>query len=136
MNNYELLLRKHDLKVTPQRVGILSVLQDAGHISIEDLFTIIRKHFSSISIATLYKNINSMLEVNLVKEVKIPHSKSKYEIVKYKHSHMTCKKCGKVEDIELSLDNVIQDASKMSGYSFNENSLILSGTCPECQKRA
>lgn len=133
MNDYELLLRTHNLKVTPQRVGILSVLGEIGHISIEELFTIIRKDFRSISIATLYKNINFMVEVNILKEVKVPNSKSKYEILKDEHSHMVCKKCEKLEDLELCLNSVIKDASSKSGYLFEENALILSGICPKCQ---
>lgn len=133
MKNYELLLKEHNLKVTPQRLGILSILGDTGHISIEELFTNIREDFSSISIATLYKNINFMVEVNILKEVKVPNSKSKYEIVKEEHSHMICKKCEKLEDLQLPLDSVISDASTKSGYIFDENSLVLSGTCPACQ---
>ena len=133
MNSYELLLREHNLKVTPQRLGILSVLGENGHISIEELFTIIRKDFRSISVATLYKNINFMLEVNILKEVKVPNSKSKYEILKDEHSHMVCKKCEKLEDLELCLGSVIEDASIKSGYMFDENSLVLSGICPKCQ---
>lgn len=133
MNNYELLLRTHNLKVTPQRLGILSVLGEIGHISIEELFTIIRKDFRSISIATLYKNINYMLEVNILKEVKVPNGKAKYEILKDEHSHMICKKCEKLEDLELCLNSVIKDASSKSGYIFDENALILSGICPKCQ---
>ncbi len=133
MKNYEQMLREHNLKVTPQRLGILSILEDTGHISIEELFTFIRKDFSSISIATLYKNINFMLEVNILKEVKIPNSKSKYEILKDEHSHMVCRKCQKLEDITLCLDGVIEHASEKSGYSFDENALVLSGVCPQCQ---
>jgi Fur family peroxide stress response transcriptional regulator len=134
MNNYTLMLKEHNLKVTPQRLGILSLLGSMGHVSIEDLYSCIRIDFNSISIATLYKNINHMVEVNLIKEVKIPNNKSKYEILKEKHSHMICKKCYKLEDLKLSLDSLIGDASKMSGYLFDDNALVLSGTCPQCQQ--
>ncbi|OHE05382.1 MAG: hypothetical protein A2513_11160 [Sulfurimonas sp. RIFOXYD12_FULL_33_39] len=134
MKNYELLLREHNLKVTPQRIGILSVLGDMGHVSIEELFTIIRKDFYSISIATLYKNISFMMEVNLLKEVKVPNGKSKYEILKDEHSHMICKKCEKLEDVKVCLDSIVKNISEKSGYMFDDNSLVLSGICPTCQK--
>jgi Fur family peroxide stress response transcriptional regulator len=133
MNDYTLMLKEHNLKVTPQRLGILSIVGSMGHISIEDLYSMIRKDFNSISIATLYKNINYMAEVNILKELKIPNSKSKYEIVKHEHSHMLCKKCYRVEDLELSLHTVMEDASIKSGYLFDDNTLVLSGVCPKCQ---
>lgn len=133
MKDYIQILKDHNLKVTPQRLGILSIIGSKGHISIEDLYAEIRMDFSSISVATLYKNINFMIEVNLLKEIKIPNGKSKYEIVKDEHSHMICKKCFKLEDLELSLESVIYLASKKSGYLFDDNALVLSGTCPSCQ---
>lgn len=133
MKDYIHILKDHNLKVTPQRLGILSIIGSSGHISIEDLYVQIRRDFSSISIATLYKNINLMIEVNLLKEIKIPNSKSKYEIVKEEHSHMVCKKCFKLEDLELSLESFVYSASKKSGYLFDDNALVLSGICPSCQ---
>lgn len=133
MKNYIHILKNHNLKVTPQRLGMLSIIGDRGHVSIEDLYTDIRKDFSSISVATLYKNINFMIEVNLLKEIKIPNSKSKYEIVKEEHSHMVCKQCFKLEDLELSLNSIVNSASKKSGYLFDDNALVLSGICPSCQ---
>jgi len=133
MKDHTQILKEHNLKVTPQRLGILSLIQNSGHISIEDLYTQIRKDFNSISIATLYKNINLMIEVDLLKEIKIPNSKSKYEIVKEEHSHMVCKHCLKLEDLKLSLNDLIYSASQKSGYLFDDNALVLSGTCPQCQ---
>ncbi|MCK9472161.1 Fur family transcriptional regulator [Sulfurimonas sp.] len=134
MKNYELILKEHSLKVTPQRLGMLSIIDYVGHITIEELFANIRKDFCSISIATLYKNINSMVEVKILKEIKISNSKSKYEILKNEHSHMVCKKCEKLEDLNLCLDITIENASKKSGYIFDENALVLFGICPECQR--
>lgn len=135
MKDYELLLKEHSLKVTPQRVGIMQIIGNTGHISIEDLFDKIRKRFSNISLATLYKNIHAMIDVTLLKEVKIPNGKSKYEITKAQHSHMVCKECHKVEDIELELDGLVAKASQLSGYTFEENTFVLSGICPECRSK-
>lgn len=134
MKTYELLLKEHQLKVTPQRVGILNIIAHTGHISVEDLFESVRKTFSNISLSTLYKNINAMMEVSLLKEVKIPHAKSKFEIIKSEHSHVLCENCGKLEDIVLELQNVVQKAIDSSGYKLSENSFILSGICPQCLK--
>ncbi len=133
MKDYTDILREYDLKVTPQRLVILSLIGSSGHISIEDLYAHIKKDFSSISIATLYKNINLMADVNLLKEIKIPNGKSRFEIVKHEHSHMLCKKCFKLEDLELSLNGFIDSASQKSGYLFDDNAIVLLGICPSCQ---
>ena len=131
--NYELLLKEHHLKITPQRLGILNLMYDAGHISIEDLYTSIKKQFSSISLATLYKNINAMLETSLIKEVKAPESKARYEITKEPHAHLVCTKCGEFKDIAFNLNEIAHNIADENHYQINDTSLIISGTCPNCK---
>jgi len=131
--NYNILLKEHHLKVTPQRLGILSFMHKAGHINIEDLFTQLKKEFTSISLATLYKNIHAMLGVELLKEVQIPHEKPKYEITKTPHAHLLCQKCGNFEDIFLDVDTMLNNVAKQSNYELKESSIIYSGICPKCQ---
>ena len=134
--NFEILLKKHQLKVTPQRLGILNSMHKAGHINIEELFKQIKKEFSSISLATLYKNIHAMLGVELLKEVQIPHAKPKYEITKAPHAHLLCDNCGKFEDIFLDVDTMLNNAAKQSNYQLKESSVVYNGLCPTCQNNS
>jgi len=132
--DYETLLREHHLKVTPQRLGILSLMHRYGHIAVEDLFVHIKKQFSSISLATLYKNINAMLANRLISEVKIPNMKTRYEITKDPHLHMLCNQCHEFIDLELDLNALVAEASHRSHYKIETTSIILSGICESCQK--
>jgi len=132
--NYELLLRERYLKVTPQRLGILNLLHAHGHISVEDLYQKIQKQFSSISLATLYKNINAMIETSLLKEVKIPNMKSKYEIVKTPHAHLICDTCGSLEDLEMNMNELHTLITPQSRFEVHQTDLIFSGICQKCQK--
>ncbi len=131
--NYEILLKENHLKVTPQRLGILHLMHEAGHISIEDLFTSIKKQFSSISLATLYKNIHAMLESSLIKEVKAPEAKARYEISKAPHAHLVCSECGEFKDIMYDVNHLAHSIADDNGYAINDTSLIISGTCPKCK---
>jgi len=133
MNNYTEILRQHNLKATPQRLEITNALYLNGHMSIERLYEIMLKKFSSISLATIYKNINLMLEASFIQEVKIPDAKSVYELTKEAHAHVICSECGEIVDIELNLDSVVSNAAKLSNYKINKSDLILSGTCKNCQ---
>ena len=133
MNNYTEILRQHNLKATPQRLEITNALYTNGHISIENLYDVMLKKFNSISLATIYKNINLMLEASFIQEVKIPNEKSVYELTKDTHSHIICDSCGEIMDIELDLNAVVSDAAQTSNYKINKSDLILSGTCKNCQ---
>ena len=130
------LLKEHRLKVTPQRLKIISMLEKHGHINIEDLYGEMRKEFPSVSLATIYKNINQMIESGLIQEVKLPRSKSVYELIKDPHLHMVCDVCHKVEDIVIGTEKVIEEAEKLSGYVIQESFITLRGICPECQKKS
>lgn len=133
MNNYTDELRKHHLKATPQRLAIADALYINGHVNIESLYEIMIKKFNSISLATIYKNINLMVENSFIKEVKIPHAKSVYELTKSSHSHMVCQKCGDVEDITIDLQKIIQSASNHTDFKIEDSDLVLSGICKKCQ---
>lgn len=129
------LLQHHQLKATPQRIAIIELMEYSGHISIDDLFKEIREKFSSISLATLYKNIHSMMSVNLIREVKIPGQKAKYEIEKIPHAHVVCKTCGELKDIPFDATRLLEDTIKNSDYRADDVSIMISGICPECQKK-
>jgi len=135
MNKYTNILREHNLKATPQRLAIADILYKKGHADIEFLYELMLKKFSSISLATIYKNINLMLENSFIQEVKIPNAKSVYELTKNTHSHLVCQKCGEVEDITLDLNNIIKSASKKSDFIVNKTDFILSGVCHNCKKQ-
>jgi len=133
---YDILLREHNLKVTPQRLGILSLMHTMGHIDVEELFKQIKTQFSSISLATLYKNVNAMLETKLITEVKVPNLKTKYEITKEPHIHLLCNECNEFIDLDLDVNPLIDAASNKSHYQLHGSCIVLSGTCEKCQKIA
>lgn len=132
--NHQHLLQHHNLKATPQRIAIIEFMQYSGHISIDELFSLIRQKFASISLATLYKNIHTMMEVSLIREVKVPGMKSKYEIEKKPHAHALCKKCGELIDIPFDSTQLLKNTAQESNYIADEVSIVISGICPKCQK--
>lgn len=132
---HEHLLKHHQLKATPQRMAIIELMHHAGHISIDDLYQAIREKFASISLATLYKNVHTMMNVSLIREVKIPGQKTKYEIEKEAHAHVMCKSCGELKDIPFNPNSLLKTSMDISNYQTEEVSIVISGTCPECQKK-
>jgi Fe2+ or Zn2+ uptake regulation protein len=132
--NYKQLLQTHQLKATPQRLAIMEHMGSRGHISIDELYTTIRAHFSTLSLATLYKNIHAMIGVNLVREVKLLGQKARYEIEKEPHAHVICKQCGELKDIHFDPTSLFDDALQASQYETHEVSVVISGLCPSCQK--
>ena len=134
MTNYTSLLKDYDLKVTPQRVAIVEELYTNGHMNIDELYKKLLEKFPSISLATIYKNINAMIEKVFLSEVKIPNSKSVYELTKSEHAHLVCSKCGHIEDLTLNTTGVLEEANQLSSFKIDSTNIVLSGLCPNCSK--
>jgi Fe2+ or Zn2+ uptake regulation protein len=129
MNDYKYLLEQSNLKMTPQRLAILKEIDKRGHASIEEIYEDIKEMFESISLATIYKNINSMKEKNIISEICL-HQKPKYEITKEPHAHFVCKKCGYVEDVPFS-DIINSEIEKR--YPDSQKELYIYGVCKRCK---
>ena len=133
MFNSSMLLKEYNLKVTPQRVAIVEELYQNGHMNIDELYQKLLKKFPSISLATIYKNVNAMVEKIFLNEVKIPEAKSVYELVKEEHSHLVCKSCGKIEDIHIDTNILSNSIATMSNFKVEDTKVVFSGLCSNCQ---
>ncbi|WP_457561348.1 Fur family transcriptional regulator [Caminibacter sp.] len=129
MKNYKSLLEESNLKTTPQRLAILKELDKKGHASIEEIYEDIKEMFPSISLATIYKNINALKEENVISEVCL-HQKPKFEITKEPHAHFICKKCGVIEDVPFE-EIINKEIEKM--YPNSQKELYIYGICKKCQ---
>ncbi len=130
--DYLEILKSYNLKITPQRLTIVELLDVNGHMNIDDLYTSLLSRFPSLSLATVYKNINTMCEKLFLMEVQIPHQKNVYELVKKEHSHVACSKCNAIMDIDLDISTILTQAKSLSDYSLNESFIVFNGICPQC----
>ncbi|WP_258239243.1 MULTISPECIES: Fur family transcriptional regulator [Arcobacteraceae] len=132
--NSSLLLKEYNLKVTPQRVAIVEELYSNGHMNIDELYKKLLEKFPSISLATIYKNVNAMVEKVFLNEVKIPEAKSVYELAKEEHSHLVCSSCGKIEDITIDTSILQSSIKEESAFQIQNVDVVFSGLCKSCQK--
>ena len=135
MLDYVELLKAKGLTVTPQRVEIVNILASSQHINVDELYALLRSGFPSISLATVYKNINVMLEKFLLSEVQVPNKKNVYEIMKNEHSHVVCTECEEILDLDIDVSKLYSSAALKSGYALSTSSIIFSGVCAKCSKQ-
>ena len=134
--NFSEQLKSHNLKATHQRLAILNETEVAGHIDIDHLYEILRISFPSISLATVYKNVNQMYELGILDVIKVPNHKLQYEITKSPHIHLACDTCGSVIDMEQCVTELMSVAESESGYKLNHSTVVLNGLCPSCQAKS
>lgn len=97
--DYLTLLKEHNLKATPQRIAVLKVLDKHEHPTMDELYADIKQEHPSVSLATVYKNVNTLKSAGVVAEVNIPNGKMRYDIYLSPHIHVVCDKCQNIQDI-------------------------------------
>jgi len=131
--NYIDTLQKYNLKITPQRLEIVDILYKDGHTNIDNLYDKLKQKFPTLSLATVYKNLNLMCEKDFVSEVKIPNQKSVYELTKTEHAHIVCVKCGTILDLILNTDDLVTNIKTTTDYDILSSVIVLNGICPRCK---
>lgn len=133
MDRFKDVLKASNLKSTHQRLVILDSIDQFGHVDIDTLYDAIFQKYSTMSKATLYRNINDLISFHILEEVKLPHQKQQYEIKKVPHIHLLCSECGSVEDMFIETKPLLETISSQSGFHINNSFIVINGTCKACQ---
>ena len=132
-------IKGRDFRLTPQRWAILNILAASeDHPSVDEIFKEVRNRFPTTSIATVYKTIALLKELNEVLELGFPDGSNRYDGHRtYPHPHAICTNCGKIMDPEISsVDELSEEMRKKTGYTFSFHRLDFFGLCPECQRKS
>lgn len=134
--DFKRLIRKMNLKVTPQRMMILKTLHNnRKHITAQELFEKVQKINSAIGFATVYRFLKDLAEVNSVTEVRMGGMPARYELTPRKHhDHMTCTQCGRIVEFEnKNIESLQEKVASQYGFQLTHHVLELYGVCPTCQ---
>ena len=73
-------LRERDFRITPQRLAILKILAASRrHPSVDEIYQEVRAEFPTTSLATVYKTIALLKELNEVLELGFPDGSNRYD---------------------------------------------------------
>jgi Fur family peroxide stress response transcriptional regulator len=129
-------LREREYRLTPQRIALLRLLAASdGHPSASQLYAQMKDQFPTTSLATVYKTLNVLKEIDEVLELGFSGDDNRYDGNKpYPHPHLICIRCQKILDPEVSLaQSLIQEVAQSSGYRIVGHRLDFYGLCPDCQ---
>ncbi len=128
-------LREHSFRITPQRLAVLRVLAASeGHPSVERIYETVRQEFPTTSIATIYKTVNLLKQINELLEISFPDGSNRYDGYKpFPHPHLICIKCKKIVDLDLdSLDAMEKEVALETNFEILNHRLDFFGICSNC----
>ncbi|QKF82868.1 transcriptional repressor [Halarcobacter ebronensis] len=132
------IVKQKGLKYTEQREIVLNILFNANeHLTAEEIYNLIKvkRPDSNIGIATVYRALSFLEEVNLITSIAFGTDGKKYESnFKDHHDHLICTQCGKIvefmdDEIEKRQDKI----AKKNKFKVSSHSMQLYGICSSCQ---
>ena len=130
------VLRERGYRLTPQRMMVLEAIEASDdHISAEEIHIQARAKYLYINISTVYRTLELLKELGLVTETDLGGGRFLYHPVgKAHHHHLVCRKCGKVQDIDVSvLQRLGDELRSHHGFDAELEHMAIFGTCKACR---
>ena len=125
-------LREKGLKVTPQRIAIYDAVANLKiHPTAENVADVIKKDHPGISVGTVYKVLNVLVENGLLKKVKSDKDIMRYDAMMEHHHHLYCSNTDRIEDYNDDLlDNLVKEyfkKKKIKNFKIEDFKLQITG---------
>lgn len=130
--------RDQGIPLTQQKIEVYkALLGSKEHPSPESIYNQLKASFPTISLATVYNNLDSLGRLGLVRRINPLYDQARYDADLSSHTHFICVSCKKVEDMEFDeVDESIIPKSMANGNKVISKSIQYTGICKECQKPA
>ncbi|MDD2948446.1 MAG: transcriptional repressor [Rugosibacter sp.] len=117
---------------TRQRTAICAAIEVARRpLSPQEVLDAAKSVVPGLSLATVYRNLKSLLNDGDIVVVTLPGDSTRYESAKHEHHHhFQCNECKRVFDVHNCPGDLSQLAPK--GFTVEHHELTLYGRCDEC----
>ncbi len=134
-------------RLTVPREALLEVLAKTDkHLSADEIYFTINSYYPNIGLASIYRNLELLIQMGLVSILDIGDGKRRYELTQgpksIHHHHLVCKSCGDIvdyadyidEEAEL-LKKVERGLSKKYNFKIDSHFIKFFGLCAKCDKK-
>lgn len=120
--------------MTRQRRIILEQLQSCGgHPTADEVFERVRKHLPHISLATVYRNLETMSRLELLNKIESAGRQMRFDADAQDHDHIMCVQCGRVEDVPRTEGEDLEFwAGQATNFEVTGHRMMYRGICPDC----
>ena len=130
-------LKRRGVRVTPQRAIILEAIEQMpGHITAEDVFTAVQRVNRYINLATVYRTLDLLRELDLIIETDMGASAVQFALCTHAaHHHAVCRRCGRsFEFPDDLLTPVIDGLATHYHFTADARHVVIFGWCKSCSE--
>ncbi len=143
MINRELVIRFREqckaqgLAFTHQRQVIYQAIVGSDeHPTPEAIYERVRRQVPSISLGTIYKNLNTFLEAGLLQEVSLHHGSLRVDARMEPHHHYVCRRCRRITDLDAAAIRPVRVPTTIpAGFHVERQNMEIIGICESCSKK-
>ncbi|MBT3469199.1 MAG: transcriptional repressor [Opitutae bacterium] len=118
-------ITRKGMRYTKQREHIFNILMDnRDHPTADEVFLRARLEMPSMSLATVYNSLDTLVECGLVRQVHIERESTRYCPNLSDHAHFHCEETGQIYDVDLpngffdSVRNHLPEGFKMGNVEI------------------
>jgi Fur family peroxide stress response transcriptional regulator len=132
LDDFRQRLSSKGLKVTPQRIALYEAISgNVNHPDAETIYITIKRKHPNISQGTVYKNLETLVEHNVIKKIKTDTGKMRFESYLDHHHHLYCEDTDRISDYEDNeLDQLLENYFKnknIPGFKISDIKLQIVG---------
>ena len=123
-----------NMRLTTQRQIILEELGKVKtHPTAHEVYDMVRKRLPRIGLGTVYRNLELMADSGCILKIEVGGTQKRFDATVAPHYHVRCSACGKVDDIDIAVQEQInQAAQEACNYKILGHHIEFSGTCNDC----
>jgi len=125
-------LEANGQRFTDQRAAVYRfLLGTTEHPSADEVFTAVRADIADISLATVYKALETLVSCNLAVKLAYGDDSARYDARTDDHYHSRCERCGQVRDVAGEVP-VLPHIEVGEGFRVKGYRVEVIGLCPGC----
>lgn len=121
-----------------QRELVLQAITDTPlhHPTADDVYRAVLQKEPSISLATVYRNLNQLSAQGILRKISVPNASDHFDTRCDEHHHTLCSSCGHMADIALpQLANLHKELQNLTDFTVADCHVIVTGLCSDCNRQ-
>jgi Fur family peroxide stress response transcriptional regulator len=129
------LCRERGIRVTAQRLAVYETLAaDLAHPSAETVHARLRRRMPSLSLATVYRILDSLEAEKLIRRVSTTSGVARFDANLDVHQHLVCRVCGRISDVQApALASADPARLTFAGFEVEGLDVRILGRCRRCR---
>jgi Fe2+ or Zn2+ uptake regulation protein len=126
------------LRVTRQRIAVLSAIEHGEHLDADTVTSRVRRAIGSVSQQAVYDVLAALTRAGLLRRIEPAGQPTRFEIrVADNHHHLVCRGCGEIADIDCAVGEApcLEPSTAAAEHQFaiDEAEVTWWGVCANCQ---